>query len=247
MAALKSPVVAEKANLTGAQTGQRALARERLGRSHAAKGITSEQVLSAAARLFRARGYASTTTRELASELGLQKASLYHHITNKEDLLYGLSRQSLEHMQSEASSSLMGVAEPMERIRVIIKTHLKTVLSDQDKHATMLTELKELSPEHRREIVALRNAYQGQITELIRVGQQDGHLRSDIDARTLSLALLNLMNWTIFWYSPSGQQTPDEIGESFAKIFLEGALATTRESDRRSTLSRGDADLRSVP
>ena len=239
--------MAEYANLTRAHTGQSSLKLDRPGKSHAAKGVTSEQVLSAAARLFRARGYASTTTRELASELGLQKASLYHHITNKEDLLYGLSRQSLEHMQSEANSSLIGVAGAIERIRAIIKTHLKTVLSDQDKHATMLTELKELSPDHRHEIIALRNEYQGQLTALIRVGQEDGHLRTDIDARTLSLALLNLLNWTIFWYSPSGQLTPEEIGESFATVFLEGSQAMNRGSDGRSTLLPSDPDLSSVP
>jgi AcrR family transcriptional regulator len=239
--------VARQAKPAADNGGETTLNRVRPMRSHAAKGVTSEQVLTAAARLFRSRGYASTTTRELASALGLQKASLYHHMANKEDLLYGLSRQSLEHIQAEARSSLMGVSGTLERIRVIIKTHVTTVLSDQDKHATMLTELKELSHEHRLEIVALRNAYQGLVTELIELGQEAGHIRSDIEARTLSLALLNLMNWTIFWYSPGGQQTPEQIGDAFSTVFLEGALRTTRESDGSSTYHDAAMDLTAVP
>src|SRR6266567_8191966 len=45
-----------------------------------------------AARLFAERGYHGTSLADLAEALGIQKASLYHHIASKEDLLWDVAR-----------------------------------------------------------------------------------------------------------------------------------------------------------
>ena len=38
-------------------------------------------VLTAAVRLFNARGYEATSMGDLAEELGITKSSIYHHVT----------------------------------------------------------------------------------------------------------------------------------------------------------------------
>lgn len=38
-----------------------------------------EQLLAAAAKLFKQKGYATTTMRDLAAEVGIEAASIYHH------------------------------------------------------------------------------------------------------------------------------------------------------------------------
>ena len=49
---------------------------------------TSERLFDIAAALFCEKGYATTTTREIAAAAGIQQASLYYHVTSKEDLLH---------------------------------------------------------------------------------------------------------------------------------------------------------------
>ena len=56
---------------------------------------TRDRLALSAASLFRTRGYAGATTRELALSLGLQSASLYRHIRKKEDLLFEPSVNAL--------------------------------------------------------------------------------------------------------------------------------------------------------
>ena len=46
-----------------------------------------DQIIEAAALLFKKKGYAGTTMRDLAAELGIEAASIYHHIKSKEELL----------------------------------------------------------------------------------------------------------------------------------------------------------------
>src|ERR1700693_4968087 len=57
---------------------------------------TTDRLYDSAADLFWRHGYAATTTREIPTAFGIQQASLYHHIANKEDLLYRICVSSLE-------------------------------------------------------------------------------------------------------------------------------------------------------
>src|ERR1700680_5259577 len=85
---------------------------------------TSERLVDTAAKLFWSKGYAATTTREIAALLGVQKASLYHHVKRKEDLLFEICVASLAHIQNTVESSLEHVAAPLDRVRTLIRAHV---------------------------------------------------------------------------------------------------------------------------
>lgn len=56
-----------------------------------------ERVLAAAEKLFSERGYAAVTLRDIAQELGLNHASLYHHVPGgKEELYVEVMRRGLK-------------------------------------------------------------------------------------------------------------------------------------------------------
>ncbi|HEY7389160.1 MAG TPA: helix-turn-helix domain-containing protein, partial [Bryobacteraceae bacterium] len=101
---------------------------------------TLERLFDTAAALFWEKGYAATSTREIAASLGIQQASLYYHIASKEDLFYQLCVASLEQLRSEVESGISEVRDPLGRIRALIRAHLTTLLSYQVRHVTMLTE-----------------------------------------------------------------------------------------------------------
>jgi TetR/AcrR family transcriptional regulator, cholesterol catabolism regulator len=179
-------------------------------------------LLDAAATLFRERGFAGATTRELASVVGIHSASMYHHVRSKEDLLYVLCTESLTKVAEDAEAAVASENEPLAQLHALIVAHLTTSLFDQDKHATMLTELRSLPTKRRNEVIALRDRYERIVMEVVAAGQADGSLRSDLSARLLTLALLNLLNWTIFWYSPDGELGAAEIARAFASVYLDG-------------------------
>jgi TetR/AcrR family transcriptional regulator, cholesterol catabolism regulator len=177
----------------------------------AAEGVerTSARVLSEAAQLFRERGYAASTTRELSARLGINKASLYYHISSKEDLLHGIA--------VEAES------EPRQRIRALIRAHLHSMLTDLPMHSTMLLEGKALAGPKADEVQAARDGYEKVVLQTVSKAQRAGALRRDITAKHLTLGLLNLLNWSMAWWNPDGDLTPGDLADILSDLYLNGA------------------------
>ncbi len=88
------------------------------------EAVNLDRILATAAQLFRLKGYAASTTRELANLLGIQRASLYYHVSSKEEILYELMRRALEdaHRRAEAAAALPGPA--IDRLHNLALGHL---------------------------------------------------------------------------------------------------------------------------
>lgn len=185
---------------------------------------TNERLLRESARLFRKNGFDGTSTREIASVMGLQSASLYHYMDTKEDLLYSICMSGNEIM-IEAVSVAIKDLEPLEALRATIRTHLSTAIENRDVYLTTLAEVKALSPSRRRQVAKKRQVYSDLLSGVIERGQEAGVVRDDISADHVMLVLRNLLSWTLFWFRADGDLSIEELANLMSRLFLEGAGA----------------------
>ena len=184
---------------------------------------TVDRLLDTAAALFWQKGFAATTTREIAAALRIQQASLYYHMASKEDLLYHVCVASLQQFLADVPAALNDVASGLERIRILIRTHVTTLLSHQARNVAMLTELSALSRRHRMEVVKLREEYRNFVQLVLENAQAAGTIRADIPATYLCLALFNILNWPARWFRGDQALSADALAELLIKIYLHGA------------------------
>jgi len=187
-----------------------------------AASSTAQRLLSVAATSFRQKGYQATTTREIAASIGLNRASIYYHVAKKEDLLYSVCIDALKHVRQLLDDSLARYTDPRERLRAIIETYLTVAVANQDKLVTMLFELRALEDERRAEVVRYRDENQAMVRTTVAEAQKAGQIRTDMSAQILTLALLNMLNWSIFWYRPDGALSPEQLGKMLATLLFEG-------------------------
>ena len=81
-------------------------------------------MLQEAARLFRKRGYAGTSIRELSTAVGIQSATLYHYMKTKEDLLAAVCDRGYELIISAVTRAAQDAASPLDALEAIIHAHL---------------------------------------------------------------------------------------------------------------------------
>jgi AcrR family transcriptional regulator len=201
-------------------TSRRALANQNGGSSSSAHS----KLLAAAAHLFRAQGYSGTTTRELASLMGIQKASLYHHMGRKEDLLYELAFRALTRAIERADEVLAGGGSAKERLRDLIIVHVVDVLEEGDQFATTLIEIRALDGPRRAHVLQLRDAYEGRICDLVREAQAVGDVPDDRRAGDLTRILLGTMNHPVFWNGQGDRRGSRRTAEMIADQVMDGLL-----------------------
>jgi DNA-binding GntR family transcriptional regulator/AcrR family transcriptional regulator len=196
------------------------LRRRRPGSGHSG---TLGKFVRTAAELFSKQGYGSTSTRSLSALIGMEKATLYYHVKSKEDLLYLITKSSVETLQEEVANAVEGITCPLDRLAVVIRAHCMSLLRDQTQHATSLAEVRALSPERLAEIVSMRRSYQTEIRRVIEAGQKNGSIRADVEPRHLASMLRGLLDRTVEWYQKGGALSPAELAGCFSDIYLFGA------------------------
>jgi len=178
-----------------------------------------EELTRTAARLFAERGYHGTSLADLAEALGIQKASLYHHIASKEDLLWEVAESGAAAFHA-ALDAVPDEAPATEKIRLALRGHLAVVSAQLDAATVFTREWRALEGDRRAVFLAERRRYEERIRDLFREGVDTGRLRTDLDVATAGLLLLSAANWAYTWMRP-GADT-DELADRCFDVLLDG-------------------------
>lgn len=187
------------------------------------RGITRENLLATAAEFFARKGYRATTLDDIAGELGLKKASLYHYIHSKDELLADIYEQIFDRIEA-AVAPLAGLALPVdERLRRMIHAHLTVVTAELPSLSVVFSEESELPSDLQRGIRHRKRAYEALFEKVIAEGQRNGVFRPG-SVRLKVLALLGMSNWTYKWLKPDSADAAavEEIAGEFALIMESG-------------------------
>ena len=172
-----------------------------------------------AARLFAEKGYHGTSIGDLADAMGVQKASLYHHIASKADLLWDVARDGAAafHAGLDAIDERLPATE---KLRLALRAHLRVVSEQLDIATVFVREWRYLEGERRDAFLTERRRYEERIRALFREGRELGELRSDLDDATAALLALSAANWAYTWLQP-GRDT-DQLADRFYELLING-------------------------
>jgi TetR/AcrR family transcriptional regulator, cholesterol catabolism regulator len=181
-----------------------------------------EQVIRKAAELFREKGYAASSMRDLAQKLGIEAASLYSHIKSKEEILHSLCFD----MASEFRKSLVEVEKlnvsASERLRLGIIGHVEVMAKDLTASAVFMNEHRHLSQPFLRDFLLLRINYINRFKAMIELGVKNGEFKSTINTKLAVMTLFSSLNWMPQWYDPGSVIQPKELGQQLSDMLVNG-------------------------
>lgn len=183
-----------------------------------------DEILDAAARVFRRRGYRASTVEDIATELGILKGSLYHYIDSKQELLYEVVVGPLRLANAKLHAVLEGGGSVESRLRGACRAHMEVIRDEFPRLTIALTERLELPDEQISELRELMRRYEQQWEDVIQEGILAGRIRPGMDVRLTTLAFLGMLNWASQWYRRDGAESAEEVGAMFADIGLRGIL-----------------------
>ena len=178
------------------------------------------EILHSALRAFRARGYHATTLEDIANQLGIRSAALYHYFPDKESILYACHREGLAEVERLLAEARARYAAAPQRLAHAIREHVR-VMTDTLEGSALALEVSALAPRHRAEVIAERDRYERGLREIVAEGVRSGEFRP-VDPKLAAFALLGAINWVARWYRPNGPVRAPELGAQFADHLVNG-------------------------
>ncbi len=180
-----------------------------------------QRIRDRAAELFAERGFAASSTADIARAARCSKALIYHYFGSKEEILYDLLNAHVGALVEAAEVAIASTTEPRARFRALVRAHLRLYASARAKHVLLLNELSRLAPAKRARIIALERRLVALAGSLIaRVAP--GLARRPKLVRPLTMSFYGLINWTYTWYRADGPLGPEAFADLASDLFLDG-------------------------
>jgi AcrR family transcriptional regulator len=179
-----------------------------------------------ASALFRERGYAATSVRDIARALDIQGASLYAHVTSKEDVLWAIVDRAATAF--EAAAAEVGDDDPPpDAVGALVRAHIGVIAANPELASVFVHEWRHLSGERRQQIRDRRDAYETRFRTLIRRGIDEGAFIATDPALAASF-LLTALNGLAAWYRPGGRLTAEQIADHYADLAVRSLMEDAR-------------------
>ena len=210
-----------------------------LGRAERNKRDKRERLIRAARELFRTKGFAATTTSEIAELADVAKGTLFFHAKSKEELLVMMFQEDMGRTIDRAFATVKGETFFDQMMYVF------NAMIDQNRRDIELARIfvKELAfvNRGRHGVDATMENFFEQMILLIEHAKERGEIVKDVDSKLLAHNLFALHYvFTLLWLG-SGDIAPEERSPTMAEIlsleltgFLKKAPTPRRETVRTS-------------
>ncbi|MEL6667336.1 MAG: TetR/AcrR family transcriptional regulator [Bacteroidota bacterium] len=190
----------------------------------AARDMVSErkrEIISVASSLIRRQGYAAVTMRTLAQEVGVKAASLYNHITSKQEILahiiLGVAQSFTEGM---AVAKAMD-AQPLDKIKQLISLHIEITIQQTSDMEVMQNNWMYLEGESMAQYKQSRNQYEADLRQIISAGIVDGSIRN-VNPELLIYSLLSPLRYLYVWFPRQKTLDAEQLKDELASVLLGG-------------------------
>jgi AcrR family transcriptional regulator len=187
--------------------------------------MTRDDILDAAAQVIRKKGFHAASMADIAEAVKLQKASLYHHVSSKQEILLALLDRAIDMLTEQIAPLATQSAPADEKLRGMTHAYLQLLAENSDLAAVLLFEHRSLEPKQHARHIPNRDRFEALWRDVLSEGVKSGVFACPDPALTVR-GLLGLLNWTLTWYRPKGELTIEQIADQYVDLLYHGLLTT---------------------
>ncbi|MES2609849.1 MAG: TetR/AcrR family transcriptional regulator [Pseudomonadota bacterium] len=211
-----------KATATTADEPRRPRGRPRKTAEEVDDGNRRRKLMDGAARLFLTKGFAATTTRDIAAAAGMHSGSPFYHFESKGALLHAVMNEGMVmalQSQQQALATLPPDASARQQLQVLIRHHFEILLGPRSGFIpVMLYEWRSLTPAQRKGIARVKDAYEAAWMPTLQALHRLGALQAA--PGVARLFLFGALNWAVQWFAPKGGKSLDELTGDALALFI---------------------------
>lgn len=189
--------------------------------------VKRDEIVKAASRLFKERGYKSTTLAHVAEVAGVDRATVYYYVGSKEELF----REAVQDLVNQNAAKAQSIFRSKEldagqKLKQLVEA---LMCSYEEHYPHMYVYIQEEmhqvdgdTSEWAQAMSRHTRRWETIFIKLVEEGMAEGIFRSDLPATISVNALFGMLNWTHRWFKPGGKRDAKEIAACFSEIFFTG-------------------------
>lgn len=180
-----------------------------------------EVIVEKAAHLFKEKGFKASSMRELADSVGVEAASLYNHISSKNEMLRVICYDVANRFMQKIDDIEAQPFSVIEKIEALLRFHIQEMLIHFEEVYVSDREWKHLQELYLENFKNQRKAYRKRFAALIEMGIRLKEIKK-IDAPTAVLILLHAVSGIESWHRSNAKISGKELEENMVTILVNG-------------------------
>lgn len=183
--------------------------------------LRKDIIKQTAHRMFKDKGYAATSMRDLAKAVGIEAASLYNHISSKEEILNEICFDIAAQFFQAFEKAVTTEKTPSKKLKAAIHAHIGVIVNNLDASTVFFHEWIFLKEPDLAKFKKLRFQYEQSFRDIIEKGIEKGDFK-DMNVKLVSFTIFSALNATYDLYKTNERLSQDEIAESISNLLLKG-------------------------
>jgi len=181
------------------------------------------EILGAAARLFKEKGYGAVSMRDLAAALNIKASSLYNHINSKQEILQAIIMPLAYEFTAGMEKIKAANLTPRQQLNHIIEQHVEISIHHPEAIASLNNEWMNLEGDSLKQFIAMRTNYEAHLKEILQQGIAYGAFKP-LDVELTIFAILSTLRTLHLWYKRKKSLRGDALKTELKSLLLQGIV-----------------------
>jgi TetR/AcrR family fatty acid metabolism transcriptional regulator len=181
------------------------------------------KILEAAVVVFAERGFFQSTVSQIAKQAGVADGTIYLYFKNKDDILvqfYEYKTSQVFHRFREAVNQSTSAEQ---KLRSLVYTHLEEFQKDINMAIVYQAETHQHQRLAQDIIKEMSKMYRDILTEVLELGQQEGHFRRNLYVGLVMRLITGAVNEVInAWIHAGGSYDMISMADPLVDLFIKG-------------------------
>lgn len=180
-----------------------------------------DEIVKVAATLFRKRGYSAITMRDIASEMDIKAASLYNHISGKQEILADIILEVAQEFTTGMNQVISQQSSTLKKLENLIELHIDITLNHSEALASLNNDWMHLEGDNLSAFIKMRDEYEDNFRELIKTGIESNEIRS-AHPEVILFSILSTLRTLHLWYEKRGKLDLNVLKKDMVTVLLKG-------------------------
>lgn len=185
------------------------------------KASKKELILRKAAAMFREKGFAATSMRDLAESVGIEAASLYNHIRSKNEILEAICFDVANRFNTNIDIVEASNQNSINKVETLLRFHIQQMVDNYEEVYVADREWKHLEDPYLSNFQNQRRTYRKKFAGIIEEGIRKNELRK-IDAPTSVMMMLHAVSGIESWHRSTAKINAEELEDNMITIMIDG-------------------------